>query len=67
MIFEWSRESRTWELLADTGELLGRAWPLGAGIYQAEMSVALQRRSATSSSLGELQTWMMNTAAGIEP
>jgi hypothetical protein len=65
MIFAWSRESGAWELLADTGELLGRAWSLGGGVFQAEMTELVGRTNATATSLAALQNWMMNKAAGI--
>jgi hypothetical protein len=67
MIFAWSREAGTWELLADTGELLGRAWSLGGGVFQAEMTELAGRKTATATSLARLQGWMMDVAAGVEP
>lgn len=67
MIFEWSRESKAWELLADTGELLGRAWPVGDGCFQAETTDLLGNYVATGTSLGVIQNWMLNLAAGIKP
>jgi hypothetical protein len=65
MIFEWSRESGAWELLADTGELLGRAWPLGGGTYQAETTALIGCKTATATDLTTLRDWLMSCATGV--
>jgi hypothetical protein len=67
MIFEWSRESGAWDLLADTGELLGRAWSLGGGVFQAETTALIGYRTATATSLTELRDWLMACAMKGKP
>jgi hypothetical protein len=68
MIFEWSRESGAWELLADNGALLGRAWSLGGGLYQAETTPLVgPLMTATATSLTTVRDWLMARARGFEP
>ena len=70
MIFEWSRPSGTWVLVADDGAEIGTArrclCPVPSGIggegWQATMTPAFGGREAWSRDLDLIRTWMIREA-----
>jgi hypothetical protein len=63
MIFQWSRATRVWELVADSGESIGTASPVPGDLWEAQMSPMFGGRHALASDLDMLQRWMMAEAS----
>jgi predicted Zn-dependent protease len=62
MIFQWSRESESWELFADSGELLGQAKETPGNLARATMTKLGGGRSAWATDLQTIREWMMTEA-----
>jgi hypothetical protein len=64
MIFAYDKttDGGVWELLADSGELLGRAYALRDGTVRGEMTDLAGGRKAWATDLELLQSWMMEEA-----
>ena len=62
MIFQWSRESRTWDLVAATGELLGTASLIPDDCWEAKMTVVGGGGHAWATDLERVKEWMMEEA-----
>jgi hypothetical protein len=65
MIFEWSKASGGWQLLADTGELLGVAKPIPGDCWSATMTTLAGGLTAVATHLDLVQEWMMAEARSV--
>jgi len=63
MTFEWSRESRSWDLIADTGELIGMTRQMDDGTWEAQMVAIFGGRQAFATDLPTIQSWMIQEGA----
>lgn len=62
MIFQFSRETRTWDLLADTGELLGTAKMVPGDCWVAQMTDVGGGLSVWATDLDLVRDWMTSQA-----
>jgi hypothetical protein len=62
VIFQWSRESRSWELYSDSGELLGTATETPALLARATMTKLGGGATAWGSDLQTVREWMLTEA-----
>ena len=63
MIFQWSRDAATWDLVADSGELLGAAKSIPGDCWEAKMTDLCGSREAWASDLETLKEWMLEQAS----
>ena len=63
MIFQFSRETRSWDLVADSGELLGTAVSIPGECWEGRMDALLGGRRAWATDLDLIQQWMMQEAS----
>ena len=63
MIFQFSREARSWELVADSGELLGTATVIPNDCWEARMTLIGGGQSAWATDLDRIKEWMIEQAS----
>ena len=62
MIFQFSRESRSWDLIAETGEVLGTATAIPGDCWEARMSATVGGAKAWATDLDTIREWMKTEA-----
>jgi hypothetical protein len=65
MIFQWSRETATWDLVADSGELLGTATAIPGDCWAAKMTDVGGGHEAWATDLETIKEWMTEEAAAV--
>ena len=62
MIFQFARETRSWDLVADTGEVIGTATSIPGDCWEAQMSALFGGAKAWATDLDTIRTWMEQEA-----
>ena len=62
MLFQFSRETRSWDLIAETGETLGTAKSIPGDCWEAKMTDVGGGREAWATDLDTIREWMEREA-----
>ena len=67
MIFQWSRKTGSWDLVAASGELLGRAVEVPGDCWEAKMTLLGGGHQAWATDIETIREWMFEEVAAASP